>query len=184
MCLKKKKKNLKNSGFFFLGTKFFFSLSFFETLKMEVLKNLHFSPETPFGLSLYPFFEKAYEAVIGQKASDFHYTQDVTPLSTVNEGKYSLERWRDDIDTVCLSDHYLHHLFYSHLWRSVLIEGFTCFQVKDPFYDSQRFVDFGLWYTFGIDDRANLPHHLPPRIFGCYLWSVKLDSTFRITLLS
>ncbi|KAG1052514.1 hypothetical protein G6F43_005363 [Rhizopus delemar] len=52
---------------------------------MEVLKNLHFSPETPFGLSLYPFFEKAYEAVIGQKASDFHYTQGVTPLSTVNE---------------------------------------------------------------------------------------------------
>ncbi|KAG1151318.1 hypothetical protein G6F37_001106 [Rhizopus arrhizus] len=52
---------------------------------MEVLKSLHFSPETPFGLSLYPFFEKAYEAVIGQKASDFHYTQGVTPLSTVNE---------------------------------------------------------------------------------------------------
>ncbi|CAO3675781.1 unnamed protein product [Rhizopus stolonifer] len=52
---------------------------------MENLKSLHFSPETPFGLPLYPYFEQAYEAVLGQKASDFSYTQGVTPLSTVNE---------------------------------------------------------------------------------------------------
>ncbi|CAO3699444.1 hypothetical protein G6F70_000043 [Rhizopus microsporus] len=52
---------------------------------MESLKSLHFSPETPFGLPLYPIFEKVYEAVLGQKASDFHYTSNVTPLSTVQE---------------------------------------------------------------------------------------------------
>lgn len=54
---------------------------------MEILKSLHFSPETPFGLPLYPLFEKAYEAALGQKASNFRYIQGVTPLSTVNEGK-------------------------------------------------------------------------------------------------
>jgi hypothetical protein len=55
--------------------------------KMEHLKNLHFTPETPFGLPLYPFFEKAYEAVVGESASKFRYIPEVTPLSTVNEGK-------------------------------------------------------------------------------------------------
>ncbi|KAL9552518.1 hypothetical protein MBANPS3_003731 [Mucor bainieri] len=52
---------------------------------MEHLKNLHFTPETPFGLPLYPFFEKAYEAVVGEPASKFRYIPSVTPLSTVNE---------------------------------------------------------------------------------------------------
>ncbi|CAO3692675.1 unnamed protein product [Rhizopus stolonifer] len=47
--------------------------------------NIHFSPETPFGLPLYPLFAQVYEAILGQKASDFNYTQGVTPLSTNNE---------------------------------------------------------------------------------------------------
>lgn len=55
---------------------------------MEHLKNLHFTPETPFGLPLYPYFEKAFEAVIGTPASKFEYVPQVTPLSTVNEGKF------------------------------------------------------------------------------------------------
>ncbi|KAG0171921.1 hypothetical protein DFQ28_000786 [Apophysomyces sp. BC1034] len=52
---------------------------------MEVLKQLHFTPETPFGLPLYPFFEKAYEAALGQPASQFKFIHGVTPLSTTNE---------------------------------------------------------------------------------------------------
>lgn len=57
---------------------------------MEHLQQLHFTPETPFGVPLYPIFEKAYEAVTGVPASKFEYTPSVTPLSTVNEGKYQL----------------------------------------------------------------------------------------------
>ncbi|KAI7892804.1 GNS1/SUR4 family-domain-containing protein [Mucor mucedo] len=52
---------------------------------MEQLKQLHFTPETPFGLPLYPYFEKAFEAVTGTAASKFDYVPQVTPLSTVNE---------------------------------------------------------------------------------------------------
>ncbi|KAF7725147.1 hypothetical protein EC973_000399 [Apophysomyces ossiformis] len=52
---------------------------------MEVLKQLHFTPETPFGVRLYPYFEQAYQAVIGQPASQFKFTHGVTPLSTNNE---------------------------------------------------------------------------------------------------
>ncbi|ORZ18632.1 GNS1/SUR4 family-domain-containing protein [Absidia repens] len=52
---------------------------------MEVLKSLQFTPETPFGLRLYPYFEQVYQAVTGQKATDFVFTPGVTPLSTVNE---------------------------------------------------------------------------------------------------
>lgn len=54
---------------------------------MEHLKNLHFTPETPFGLPLYPYFEKAFGLVTGTPASQFEYVPSVTPLSTVNEGK-------------------------------------------------------------------------------------------------
>lgn len=66
-------------------TLFSFTRHTFEQ-KMEYLKNLHFTPETPFGLPLYPFFDKAYEAVVGEPASKFSYIPEVTPLSTVNEG--------------------------------------------------------------------------------------------------
>lgn len=90
--IKNKKFSYKISFFFFTDLTSFplvlFSLLLLKsTLKMESLKSLHFSPETPFGLPLYPIFEKVYEAVLGQKASDFHYTSNVTPLSTVQEGK-------------------------------------------------------------------------------------------------
>ncbi|KAI8367471.1 GNS1/SUR4 family-domain-containing protein [Radiomyces spectabilis] len=49
------------------------------------MDKLHFSPETPFGIALYPYFEKVYEAVVGKPASSFSFTPGVTPLSTVNE---------------------------------------------------------------------------------------------------
>lgn len=54
---------------------------------MDFVRNLDFSQQTPFGFHLYPFFEKAYEAVTGQAANDFAFVPGVTPLSTVKEGK-------------------------------------------------------------------------------------------------
>lgn len=54
---------------------------------MDFVRNLDFSQQTPFGFHLYPFFEKAYEAVTGQAAADFAFVPGVTPLSTVKEGK-------------------------------------------------------------------------------------------------
>lgn len=48
---------------------------------------MYFTPETPFGVPLYPIFEKAYESITGVPASNFRYEPNVTPLSTVNEGK-------------------------------------------------------------------------------------------------
>ncbi|KAI9492415.1 GNS1/SUR4 family-domain-containing protein [Zychaea mexicana] len=52
---------------------------------MDFVKQLDFSQETPFGLRLYPYFEKAYHAVTGHHAADFVFTPEVTPFSTVNE---------------------------------------------------------------------------------------------------
>ncbi|KAI9302887.1 GNS1/SUR4 family-domain-containing protein [Cunninghamella echinulata] len=52
---------------------------------MEVLKSFNLTPETPFGIPLYPYFEQAYQAVTGQKASDFAFTPGVTPFSTDKE---------------------------------------------------------------------------------------------------
>ncbi|CDH56149.1 fatty acid elongase [Lichtheimia corymbifera JMRC:FSU:9682] len=52
---------------------------------MDFVRNLDFSQQTPFGFHLYPFFEKAYEAVTGQAANDFAFVPGVTPLSTVKE---------------------------------------------------------------------------------------------------
>ncbi|KAI8977882.1 GNS1/SUR4 family-domain-containing protein [Pilobolus umbonatus] len=49
------------------------------------MMDIKFSPETPFGVPLYPLFEKAYEAVLGKTASSYKYVPTVTPLSTVEE---------------------------------------------------------------------------------------------------
>ncbi|KAI8065885.1 ELO family [Gongronella butleri] len=46
---------------------------------------LNFTPEQPFGVPLYPIFEKAYETVMQRPASSFAFTPGVTPLSTVLE---------------------------------------------------------------------------------------------------
>lgn len=43
------------------------------------------SADRPFGVHLYPYFEKAYEVVVGQPASSFKYEQNVTLLSTNRE---------------------------------------------------------------------------------------------------
>ncbi|KAG0762972.1 hypothetical protein G6F22_018527 [Rhizopus arrhizus] len=83
---------------------------------MEILKSLHFSPETPFGLPLYPLFEKAYEAALGQKASNFRYIQGVTPLSTVNEVTIS-----------CIT------YFILIFGGQIFMKGLPAFKLKIPF---------------------------------------------------
>ncbi|KAI9018676.1 GNS1/SUR4 family-domain-containing protein [Phycomyces nitens] len=44
-----------------------------------------FSPETPFGVHLYPIFEKLYQVGVGKAASDFRFTAGVTQFSTSTE---------------------------------------------------------------------------------------------------
>lgn len=48
--------------------------------------SVSFSVEQPFGIKLYPYFEKGYEAVVGQPASAFAFKPGVTPLASFNEG--------------------------------------------------------------------------------------------------
>ncbi|KAJ9083544.1 Fatty acyl-CoA elongase/Polyunsaturated fatty acid specific elongation enzyme [Entomophthora muscae] len=40
------------------------------------------SADRPFGILLYPYFEKAYEAVVGSPASSFKFVSKDTPFST------------------------------------------------------------------------------------------------------
>ncbi|CAO3576623.1 unnamed protein product [Absidia cylindrospora] len=46
---------------------------------------ISFSVDQPFGVKLYPYFEKAYEAVVGEPASAFSFTPGVTPFASFNE---------------------------------------------------------------------------------------------------
>lgn len=41
--------------------------------------------DRPFGIELWPFLDKAYEAVVGQPASEFQFLPGYTPLSTIPE---------------------------------------------------------------------------------------------------
>lgn len=49
--------------------------------------DLQFSIDQPFGLKLYPYFEKVYQIVVGRPAATFVFTPGVTPLSTNKEGE-------------------------------------------------------------------------------------------------
>ncbi|OBZ87601.1 putative elongation of fatty acids protein 1 [Choanephora cucurbitarum] len=46
---------------------------------------LDFKPETPFGIHLYPYFEKVYNLVANRKASSFRFASSRTPLNTDRE---------------------------------------------------------------------------------------------------
>jgi hypothetical protein len=94
--------------FFFLGiffqssifraTSWFFCcvfFFFFKTFDKPILFNYRmaahqvldkFSLETPFGVALYPYFDKVYTAVTGKSANSFAFVEGVTPLSTQREG--------------------------------------------------------------------------------------------------
>lgn len=41
--------------------------------------------DRPFGVHLWPLFDQAYEKVMGYPASEFNFTEGVTPLSTLKE---------------------------------------------------------------------------------------------------
>lgn len=45
-----------------------------------------FSLDTPFGVALWPYFDKFYTAVTGKSANSFAFIEGVTPLSTQREG--------------------------------------------------------------------------------------------------
>lgn len=142
---------------------------------MEYLKQLQFTPETPFGLPLYPYFEKAFEAVTGTAASKFDYVPQVTPLSTVNEGKFYKEKaamkatWSKPLIISSFSHHDLCYLFHRHLWWSLPHEERACLQAPSSFHDSQLFVDGCFFHPLGLDGRADLPHLLSQWLDGCYL---------------
>ena len=41
--------------------------------------------DRPFGVELWPIFDKIYEKVVGTPAHDFHFLPGHTPLSTIPE---------------------------------------------------------------------------------------------------
>lgn len=53
---------------------------------------VEFSPEQPFGVYLFDYFNQLYTFIVGKPATDFHFIKGITPLSTLNEGKFDLEK--------------------------------------------------------------------------------------------
>ncbi|KAG0746812.1 hypothetical protein G6F57_002710 [Rhizopus arrhizus] len=46
---------------------------------------VEFSPEQPFGVYLFDYFNQLYTFIVGKPATDFHFIKGITPLSTLNE---------------------------------------------------------------------------------------------------
>lgn len=67
---------------------------------------LNMSLDQPFGVNLHSYFETAYEAVVGKKASSFRYIQGQTPLSENSTGTCQTwnivynDRWPDMKDNM------------------------------------------------------------------------------------
>jgi hypothetical protein len=51
-----------------------------------------FSLDTPFGVALWPIFDKVYTAATGKSANSFAFIEGVTPLSTQREGNFTYQR--------------------------------------------------------------------------------------------
>lgn len=54
-------------------------------MALELLQNVRPTIDRPFGIHLWPIFDKAFEYVVGYPASEFQFTRGVTPMSTIQE---------------------------------------------------------------------------------------------------
>jgi hypothetical protein len=81
------------------------------------------SPETPFGIYLYPVFEFFYYLITGDKARKFHFRSGRTPLSTNQEGKTMKNTLtKKKLKLTAISDRYMHYLFHCYFRWSVYNE--------------------------------------------------------------
>lgn len=55
-------------------------------MSLDLLKDIPLPTiDRPFGIHLWPIFNKAFEAVVGYPADDFRFVEGVTPMSTLKE---------------------------------------------------------------------------------------------------
>jgi fatty acid elongase 3 len=60
-------------------------------MALELLQNLpRPTIDRPFGIHLWPIFDKAFEVVVGYPASEFKFVEGVTPMSTFKETAIAL----------------------------------------------------------------------------------------------
>lgn len=60
-------------------------------MALEFLQNLpRPTIDRPFGIHLWPIFDKAFEVVVGYPASEFKFVEGVTPMSTFKETAIAL----------------------------------------------------------------------------------------------
>lgn len=60
-------------------------------MSVDALKNLPLPTiDRPFGVELWPIFDKAFEAVVGYPTQDFRFVEGVTPMSTFKETAIAL----------------------------------------------------------------------------------------------
>lgn len=54
-------------------------------MALEILQDYRPTIDRPFGIQLWPIFDKAFEVVMGYPASQFEFVRGSTPMSTIEE---------------------------------------------------------------------------------------------------